>query len=307
MIYERITMIQIDYFIAVARHLNFTKAAKSLYVSQPSLSKQVASLEAEIGIQLFFRTKRKVQLTSAGATLFEELSNVKQQLRASFEKVRQSDFYGNGSIKIGCLESMDTDVFLPAMIRKFKSYYSDVDVFLERHSFKMLREKLLNGSLDIIFTLSFEIDTNMEIDFKTVYRTTSSIFMVASHSFAHHETLDLKDLRYENFIAIDRDESPRGFDSFIDLCRRNDFCPIIAKQLPNPESILLCVKAGLGIAILDSNIRVHNKNYYKTFKLHDDAMSIIMACKKDNQNKAALFFTDQLLQNEKESVLSLSG
>ena len=73
MLYKGITLLQIEYFIAVAKSLYFTDAARNLYVSQPSLSKQIALLEKEIGVQLFNRSTRGVRLTPAGAVLYKEL------------------------------------------------------------------------------------------------------------------------------------------------------------------------------------------------------------------------------------------
>ena len=63
--YKKITLVQIEYFLALARYLNFTEAAKNLYISQPSLSKQIASLERSIGVELFYRNKRDVRLTAS--------------------------------------------------------------------------------------------------------------------------------------------------------------------------------------------------------------------------------------------------
>ena len=142
--YKRITLLQIEYFIAVARHLNFTEAAKSLYVSQPSLSKQIAILEDEIGIQLFFRTKRDVRLTAAGMVLLKEMGGVIEQIENAIEKSKKPDLGENSTLTIGCLDAMDMRTFLPTIIKKFKEKYPNVNLILERHSFKVLREKLIN-------------------------------------------------------------------------------------------------------------------------------------------------------------------
>ncbi|WP_298837109.1 LysR family transcriptional regulator [uncultured Clostridium sp.] len=74
-----------NYFFAIAKYLNFTEDAKSLYVSQPSLSKQTTILESEIGVQLFYRTKRDVRLTPAGVILFKELSGVSERIEKAIE------------------------------------------------------------------------------------------------------------------------------------------------------------------------------------------------------------------------------
>lgn len=137
---KRITLTQIEYFIAAAKYLNFTEAAKNLYVSQSSLSKQIALLEEETGVELFIRTNRDVRLTLAGEVLFKELSGIPEHINVAIEKSRQYNLMENGSIKIGCLEAMDTSTFLPTVIKKIKQVYPNINIILERHSFKLLRE-----------------------------------------------------------------------------------------------------------------------------------------------------------------------
>jgi len=297
--YKRITLLQIEYFIAVARHLNFTKAAKSLYVSQPSLSKQIAILEDEIDVQLFFRTKRDVRLTAAGMVLLKEMGGVIEQIENAIEKSKKPDLGENSTVTIGCLDAMDMRTFLPTIIKKFKEKYPSVNLILERHSFKVLREKLINKTLDVIFTLSFELDDSLGILSDVVHRGNGYIVMDKSNSFSSKSDLTLKDIKDENFVIISRDESPKGFDGIISLCRKHGFTPKIVKQLPNIESLLLCVESGIGIALLDSNIRMHNSDNIKGFKIEDDFIEVIMAWKKENMNTAIPLFTNSVLAEAK--------
>ena len=290
MIFERITMLQIDYFMAVARHLNFTKAAKSVYVSQPSLSRQVALLENEVGVQLFHRGGKGAELTSAGSLLYEDLSTIKQQLKVAFENARQSTFCSYGVVKIGCLETMETDSFLPQMIDRINRHCPSADVSLEQHSFKPLRDMLINGSLDIIFTLSFEIDDSFDVCSRVVHETTMSIFMSTSHPLATRSKLSIADLKNENFIMIDRNESPRGADMFIEICAKYGFSPNIVKQVPNPESLLLNIKSGIGLSIMDSAIFLRNREAYRVFNIPEIPMSIVMVWKEKDQLKAEQLF-----------------
>lgn len=297
--YKRITLLQIEYFLAVAKHLNFTEAAKSLYVSQPSLSKHIAILEEEIGVKLFFRTRRNVRLTVAGTVLFKELSGIFDFIQNSIDKVRQPDLSEKSTINIGCLESMDTTIFLPPIIKKFKKTYPDVNLVFERHSFKTLREKLINGTLDVIFTLCFEIDDCLDIVYDIIYRMNSSIVMEASHHLANKENLTMEDIKNEDIIIISRDESPKGFDSIISICKKHGFTPNIIKQLPNIESVLLCVESGMGITLLDSKIRFHNNDNLKFFEIEDDFISVVMAWGKENMNPAISLFTNNVLTEMK--------
>ena len=293
--YKGITLLQIEYFFAVARHLNFTEAAKSLFISQPSLSKQIAILENEIGVKLFFRTKRDVRLTPAGIVLLKELGGVIEHIVGAIEKARQPDLGENSTINIGCLESMNVSSFLPLIIKKFKEKYSSVNLVFERHTFKALREKLVNKSLDIIFTLSFENDDSLGVLFNTVHRGNSYIVMEASNPLAKKENVTIKDLKEEAFVIISRDESPNGFDGIISICRKNGFTPKIVKQLPNVESVLLCVEMGIGVALFDSKVRISNVDNLKVFKVEDDFVNVVMAWKKENMNPGIPLFTNCVL------------
>ncbi len=298
--FKQINLLQINYFLELAKHLNFTEAAKSLYVSQPSLSKQIALFEKEIGIQLFFRTKRSVRLTPAGTVLLKELSGITAHIENAINKSKQPNLGENSTLTIGFLEAMDTGTFLPRLIKEFTEKYPGVDLSFERHSFKVLREKLITGSLDVIFTMSFEIDDSMGVLSDIVYKTNSSIVLSSSHPKAGLEKLSVADLADEDFIFISRDESPRGFDSEVGLCMRYGFTPKIVKQVPNIESILLCVESGLGVALFDSSVRLYNKDAFKLFQVDDDFIGIAMAWKKENLNPAIPLFSNSILQKVEE-------
>ncbi|WP_411682177.1 LysR family transcriptional regulator [Clostridium thailandense] len=292
---KRITITQIEYFIAAAKYLNFTEAARNLYVSQSSLSKQIAMIEEEVGVQLFIRTNRDVSLTLAGQVLFKELSGIPEHISIAIEKSRQYNLMENGTIRIGCLEAMDTSTFLPAIIKKFKQTYPNVNLVLERHSFKLLRERIINGTLDIIFTLSFESDDSLGIDSETLYHGNGYIIMEASNPLANKDNLTIKDLKNESFVTLSRDETPRGYDGIISLCKKHGFIPKIVKQLPNTESLLLCVESGLGVALLDSSARINNNPNLIGFKIEDDFISVIMAWRKENINETIPLFTNSML------------
>lgn len=293
--YQQINLQQIGYFLAVARHLNFTEAAKSLYVSQPSLSKQIALLENEIGVQLFLRTKRSVRLTSAGVVLYNELSDIVETIDKAIEKSRNTNVTYEGTVNIGCLEAMDINLFLFNSIEYFKSLYPNISFVIERHTFKTLREKLVNGNLDMILTLSFEMDDSLELLSRTIYETNSCILMPATHPKAKNKDLTLKDLKEEKFVLISREESPHGFDSVVALCKANGFTPKIVKQVPNAESLLLCVESGLGISIVDTNVRIYDQSKLKKINLENDYISVVMAWKKENQNPVIQLFVDKML------------
>ena len=291
---NQISMRQIDYFIAVARTLNFTEAAKVLYVSQPAISKQIAQLEHDIGVPLFLRTRRTVRMTPAGTVLLKELIDVQERIQAAVAKAQHPDLGQDASIAIGCLEGMEIGVFLRRAINNFKSSFPGVRVVLERHSFKTLREKLIHGGLDLVFTLSFEVADIPGVLSDFVQAARPCVLMSAAHPLAERDQIVLEDLKQENFVFISREESPRAFDSTIEMCRRHGFTPTIVKQLPNVESLLLCVESGLGLCLFDSTIRLYNSENVRNFDLEESAIDVVMAWKRENLNHVVALFTNQV-------------
>lgn len=298
--HKGITLLQIDYFLAVAKHLNFSEAARRVYTSQPSLSRQISQMEKELGVELFFRTKRNVRLTPAGTVLLNEIKGVSAQIENAFEKCVKPDLGENSSLMIGCLEAMDTTRFLTQLIKQFKAAHPNVEIILERHSFKMLREKLDKGQLDIIFTLSFEVDDAPGIVWDTVYKQQTCILMASSHPLAHEEALSLSDFKDDTFVLLSRDESPKGFDGILAQCRKYGFSPKYVKQLPNIESLLLSVESGLGVAVVDQNIRMHHPENFTKCALQDDYLSVVMAWQKANFNPAVSLFSNAILSGIEE-------
>jgi DNA-binding transcriptional LysR family regulator len=291
---RHISLLQIDSFLAVCKHLNFTEAAKSLYISQPSLSKQIAAFENEIGVQLFLRNKRAVRLTAAGAVLFKELGDITQQISDAIEKAREPNLGQEGTLVIGCLNGMDTDRFLPKILEDFTANHPKVNLIFERHSFKDLRERLLSGAIDIMFTLSFEMDETLDLEWEELYSTNTEIFMSRKHPLAQRTSIALEDLKEEKFVSISRETSPKGYESVVQLCEKHGFTPNIVKQLPNPESVLLCIEAGLGVFIFESTIKIPNEQNIKRFPIKDDILSTVAAWKKENYNPAISLFVENI-------------
>ena len=296
---KKVTLIQIEYFLALARYLNFTEAAKNLYISQPSLSKQIALLERLIGVELFYRNKRDVRLTAAGLVLLREISGVIEIIESSIEKSKNTNLSENVTLTIGCLDGIDSSKLLIPFIKKFREKYPTINIVLKKYSFKMLREKLINGSLDIAFTLSFEIEGYSGMISNSIYRGNSIIIMDKSNPLSKRESILINDLKEEPFLAISRNESPNGFTRVINSCRRVGFTPKIEKQLPNIESILESVEAGMGVAIFDSNFKFNSGGNIKLFKIDDDYIDIIMTWKKDNMNTGIPIFSDFILKEIK--------
>lgn len=291
--YANISLIQMDYFLAIAKYLNFTEAAMSLYVSQPCISKQVSLLEKEVGFPLFERNTRYVRLTSGGASLYHDFARIKKEMEESIEKASKIQLESVEIITIGCLDTIETESFLPGIINAFGQSHPRIHLIFERHSLKTLRERLIIGSLDFIITMSFELDDLINIERRTVFETQFCVYMSQNHPKAKEQNVSLYDFRNEKFVFISREESAKAYDFNMQVCKKNGFIPNNIKTLPNAESVLMGIESGLGISLFDANMRIYNKNRINIVKL-DEPVSVVLAWKKDNTNKVLDAFISSL-------------
>lgn len=271
------TLTNIHYFVEAARCENFTEAAKSLFVSQPSLSKQIALLEKEVGTPLFFRTNRRVRLTPAGRYLYEQLKDVYRLTEHAFERTRAIGQNIAGDISVGVLEAQEINRVIVQRLHAFSGKYSELDIRLERAGFSNLRRGLQNGYYDLIITLSFEMENIAFAQQEIILHSRGAFAINRSNPKAAIENLTLDMLANEDFVAISPEESPNGYSLMVKQCNVHGFTPRIVRKLTSLESLLLCVEAGIGIAILDRNTRLEKDSAVRIVSIPESDFSHVSA------------------------------
>lgn len=142
---------QLQYFMELANCLNFTRAAANLYVAQPTLSQQIADLEAQLGVTLFNRSSRSVTLTPAGAILQSALPDLSARFQSVQQRMLLTAAGFSGSLTVGFL-----DIFLdlmPTIIRDFKNAFPDIVIKPSQLSQSDLIKGLKNETIDVAFTI----------------------------------------------------------------------------------------------------------------------------------------------------------
>ncbi len=134
--------LQIKYFLTAARCLNFTEAAKQLFISQPALSHQILTIEKELNMQLFIRSKNKVRLTPAGLTLLEELPKYEAYYAEVLKKARFSNEGSYGLLRIGCLQGQMLGEVLQKRYAQFRETYPGIAIDFSSLSFGDLKKNL---------------------------------------------------------------------------------------------------------------------------------------------------------------------
>jgi len=139
------------YFVAVAQEGHITRAAERLGMQQPPLSQQIKALEHEIGVQLFRRKARGVELTEAGRTLLADALSVLGRVDEAVEAARRTAAGKQGRLRIGLPPSGPFHPFVPQMIRRFREAYPLVSVSMEECLRAELVDSLQAGRLDVAF------------------------------------------------------------------------------------------------------------------------------------------------------------
>ncbi len=148
---DGIELRQMRYFLAVAEELNFTRAAERLHMAQQALSASIRRLEAQLGVPLFVRTTRRVELSPAGEVLVDGARAVVAAVADAVERVQQVAAGRSGRITIGFSTAAGGVPIVRHIIRTFTESSPDVDIRTEEHDFSDPSAGLADGSVDVAF------------------------------------------------------------------------------------------------------------------------------------------------------------
>lgn len=146
-----LTRQQIKIFLAAAKHQNLSRAAEELFIAEPSVSRSISSLEANLGITLFTRQKKKIALTSAGEYLFKRLSVLSNQLDQAFAKAEEIQRAENVIFRIGDFSTQGASEYLFPRLSFFQKKYPQVEVLMEQADYDALEAGLVSNRYNVIF------------------------------------------------------------------------------------------------------------------------------------------------------------
>ena len=278
-------LMRIKYFVAVAKWGSFSKAAQTLYVSQPNLSRQIALMEQEVGFELFRRSGKSIQLTRAGEYLYSQLRDLPEMTERAIAHAESISRRDSGSLSIGVLEGQDVNAFLSDRISILREQDPDLNIEMERNSFRNLRQGLERGTYDGLFTLEFELDGHPDWESMMLLQQPGAIVISRSHPLAQKDVLTIEDVRNEPFVAISREDSPGGYNLLLKQCAECGFEPNIVRETATLESLFLCVEMGIGVAILDRNTRLERNTALRIIDIPGSrAAGLTAVWRKDNRN-----------------------
>ena len=292
---------QIDYFLRAVKHLNFTKVANELYTSQPTISRQIALLEEELGFDLFRRDKGNLRLTVGGAIMAQEFLKASELITNAISRVGLVSEGLEGEISIGYLGGTNTDFFVFPPTFSFIKEYPQINVTMESSTLSRLREKLSSGELDIIFTFDFELPSIQNALHMPCYIVSAIIAMSSSHPLAEKEDLTMQDFSGQTFLLPRPAESESGRRDVIDVMKLFNVTDIKLRSMSNIESMLFGVRSGIGVALVDSSLDLIYDNRYRYIALPEENVHgwirILAVWKTDNLNPVIPVYLEILKEN----------
>ena len=295
------TLNQLKYFIAVVRCLSFTEAAKSLFMTQPALSRQIQAMEAELGTQLFIRDKKTLKLTPGGSALYSKLPDFLRQYEEMMEDARNANRDFEGQLRIGFLNIYDASQLFPPVVEAFQRNHRGIRLTMERFSLGELPERLYEGKLDINCTYGFSLFDKPDLVTVNVQKFDSCVMFNKDHPLANKPDLTMDDLRQERFIQLGSEASQEGYQYIANLISRGGISPEV-QYVEKNDDVLLWVEMGCGIAVTsDRTVERHNPKVVirelnmPEVKGHD----VTVAWRRSNYNPAIALFME-LMEKEAE-------
>jgi len=240
---------QLQYALAIARELNFSRAAEKLHIAQPSLSQQLAKLEKELGVQLFSRTTSSVELTWAGKVFVEKaqaIIDMAEMLKREMDDISQMR---KGKLVVGSLPITGSHV-LPLVLPAFQARYPHIEIQLVEDTTRNLEALAASGETDISL-LSLPL-AEPSLAWETLIEEEIVLALPPGHALANPDAAEggvaISRLKDEPFIVLKKGQGFRMIT--VDLCRKAGFEPNIVFESSNIETVQSLVAAGMGIAFV---------------------------------------------------------
>jgi DNA-binding transcriptional LysR family regulator len=287
--------LEIKYFLGIVNnYLNFTKASRILYVSQPSLTKQINKLSEELGVKLFNTSnKLTTKLTPGGNMLYQFFTKCQEELKQTIVEAKSMNNMNIGELRMACAIGWD----MSAITRKidiFSNAYPNVAISFDSIGFKAMKNGLNSNAYDLIITAMALFEGEQNISKRELYSVPTILLYSINHPLVSKENKTILDFKDDILYTLPSDEMPLAKIKHEQYCREKGFVPRI-KTLSPLDSIFLAVESGKGYTILDYLCRIKNNTAYRYFELDDYYIKIGAVWKTNNTNWALKTFLDTCL------------
>ena len=290
-------MRQLRYFVAVAERLHFGRAADALHISQPPLSRAIRALEDDLGVALFHRTRRRVELTPQGARLLEEARRLTAQLERTVHELRAMSTGGHARLRVGFVSLADYGV-LPGLLKAYKSAQPGVRLALREMLSPDQASALAAGELDFGLLLP-PVAGAARLEHLIVQRERFVLALPARHRLAAASgKVALREMAGEPFVTIPRQIAPRLYDIVAQMAAQAGISLNVAQEAIQMQTVVSLVSSGLGAAVVPASVANLGRRgvVYRELADRHPKLDLWLAWRRGALDKAAREFVAQARQ-----------
>ena len=283
---------QLRYFTTLAEELNFTRAAERLHISQPPLSAQIAQLEDELGVRLFDRSSRRVELTEAGATFLRDVRIIQARLKEATQRVRHVDAGLAGRLEVGLSGSHFLGP-LPGLIGRLAVTHPDIRVTLNEMAPNDQLEALREQRIDL--SISRQSIEDELLYSRRLWPDPLLVALPPGHDLAKHKRIRLAQLADERFVMLRRETSTFA-ERIFRACATHGFSPLVEQTVAEVPAQLSLVMAGLGIALVPTSTSAYQPRALEFRPLDEPGLEagVHAVVRKDNRKPVLDTFMEQI-------------
>ena len=296
------TLQQLRILRAVAREKNFTKAAAVLYISQPSLSKQIKTLEKNLDILLINRERNNISLTESGKVLLQYSERILALCEESCRALIDLKNGDRGNLTVGASQTIGT-YLMPRILALFAQNYPQINLKVQVNSTRIIAKKIINREIDIA-VIGGEIsdDLKKSLTIQPFVSDELSLIISNSHPFAKKDQIKKEDLYCLNFITLNPNSTIKNFIDNILIQNQIETKQLkTILQLNSIEGIKTAVSLGLGAAFVSSSaiekeIKLKTIAIIKLENIRITRKLYIISNPECYKSKAFEFFSTELIR-----------
>ncbi|MNO31336.1 HTH-type transcriptional regulator GltC [compost metagenome] len=240
-------LLQLQYFLAVARLEHMTEAARNLHVTQSSLSRTIQRLEEDLGVPLFDRVGRKLRLNEFGSRFLRRAERALFELEQGKQELSDLSSAEQGTLEL----AVTTASTLPNILREFRKKRPDIHFHVQMLTTQEMVTLLDRGEVD--YCLSSPPIKGDDIECQIVFMDPILVAVPKGHRLANRSSVSLIELRDERFVGVKRGYGTR--DLIDSVCQSVGFVPTYVYEGDEPARLSTLVEAEIGLAFIPSTAR----------------------------------------------------
>lgn len=295
------TSLQVGYFLKVSESMSFSKAAEELYVSQPSVSRQVQLLEQELGVPLFDRSnKRSLSLTPAGVVFREFFLHTARGLEEAKHTATALSSSQHLKLRVGIGVGWDFSRQLMEFRREALKHYPMAELYFESDTFRKLQSRVQSGDLDVVLCTETSVQLYDNLDVQLVNHIRGRAFVRKGLLAPEGTPLTIEDFDGQNLLMLPKEEETPVTLQLVMLQFMDKGCKPVPVTLPNRDSIYQAVLRGEGFAVFDEHMSIAMDARITSMPL-DGKITLSMVWDRRNQNPLLRFFGEVMSQPMEEA------